>query len=287
MTTTVSKWRIWCDSENQWAETWSPGEPTTCPNNNAHVIDQSKTTIIEAVTESFPMSEVGGKIWVHSSPKPVLPDKQIYVQWVGAGDDMDNHVLGQGPIMHLEMTPGNQFVTADAKFDQTFGEVYVHRGYCRWSNAGPGDNISALIVAEPSRLQQVANLDLVVDGNGYVKYAPGGPGTGTHGFAATPHLLSRSFSHDGEWNYDAANGLTPNLTNTGDWRISTSEQPVHRFISRVPLYGTCNDYFTFDSNDTFKLPPGYFLRILAENVSNTTWRASVMMQIFRERTYQP
>lgn len=237
--------------------------------------------------ETLPMSEVGGKLWVHSSPKPVLVDKQTYVQWVGAGDDTTNHILGAGDMLHFELNPGTPNCAVDVKFDPLFGSVYIHEGYCSWHDAGHDDCISALIVAEPSQLQQVANLDLLVDEDGYVKYSPGGPGTGTHGFAATPNLLVRSFSKDGWWDYSEATSLVPNFNKTGGYHICTSEQPVHRFIARIPVFGTCDGMQRFVSSDTFLLPPGYFVRIIAHNGSNTTWHASAMIAVFRERTFQP
>ncbi|MEM2159604.1 MAG: hypothetical protein QXN55_01465 [Candidatus Nitrosotenuis sp.] len=237
--------------------------------------------------EELPISEVGNKIWVHSSAKPIIPGKTLYVQWIGRGDDIQNHVLGQGDLLHFNITPGTPNLYKDIKFDPLFGSVYVHEGYASWHNAGLGDTMSALIMAEPTPLQQVANLDLIVDENGNIHYSPQGPGTGTHGFAGLPHLLSRSYSQDGEWDYDETNGLRPNFTNTGLFRMSTYEQAVHRFVNDVPIYGTSDDFFRMVSEDTFLLPPGYFMRIFVNNNSNTEWHAAVMMTVYRERTFQP
>lgn len=288
MTGTVNKWRVWCNTEHAWEEVWGPNAPATCPNNHTHEIDTDKTSIIETVTQSFPISDVGTKIWVHSSPKPVT-DKTLYVQWVGTGDDVVNHVLGGNDesLMHIHCTPGQYIAYKDMKFDPIFGQVFLHEGHLSWHNAGNQDHISADIMAEPTLVQPYANLNLVVDVDGWVRFSPDGPGTGTHGFAAIPHLLSRSFSMDGAWDYSPATGLTPSLTNTGAYKISIHEQPVHRFMNDIPVYGTNPMLFTLRSDESFLLPPGYFLRVNCHNVSNTEWHATVLVTVFRERTYQP
>lgn len=46
----VYYYRIWCDTENQYVYIWDTREPTTCPNNNSHSIDATKTAIIESVS---------------------------------------------------------------------------------------------------------------------------------------------------------------------------------------------------------------------------------------------
>lgn len=234
---------------------------------------------------SFPISEIGSKIWVHSSSKPVLPDTQLYVQWIGAGDDTINHIIGEGPLGIINNSPGTPISTVDFEFDESFGAIYIHEGFATWQNAQPGDYLSALIVAEGTHLQQVQNLDLVLDSDNYVLYSTGGPGTGTHGFASQPYLLNRTFSKDGDWDYSAATSLVPNFTKTGEYKINVNEMPVHRFINKLPIFGTNTNPFRMPSEDTFDLPHGYFLRIEAHNVSNTDWQAAIMITVYRARTF--
>ena len=285
---TITKYRIWCVDDDRWIETWSETEPTGCPENVAHAIDTTKTSIIDTVSETIPLSEIGGKVWVHQSAKPVLTNKTLYSMWSGAGDDLaDNTNLGTGPLMKIQCSPGTALSIVDMKFNPIHGDIYIHQGYISWEGAGFGDYVSADVIAQATAVQTVANLDLIIDGNGYIKYSPTGPGTGTHGFAATPKLLPRSFSHDGHWNYTPITGLSPNFTGTGDWNISTNEEVVHRFINRIPVCGTSNGYMTLDSTESFKLPQGYFLRIKATNVSDTSWKFGTLILLFRERTFKP
>lgn len=235
----------------------------------------------------FPISEVGNKVWVHSSTKPVIDGKMFYVQWVGSGDDEQNGLLGQGPIAAIQNTPGTPRSHVDLLFDSNFGDTYVHEGYAMWQDAKLGDYVNALICAEGCHLQQVQDLDLVIDEDGYILYSPLGPGTGTHGFASAPYLLPRTFSHDGDWDYDETNGLRPNFTKTGGYKMSVNESIIHRFINRMPLLGTNGHPVRLASEDTFKLPHGYFLRLECVNASDSTWAAAFFITVYRERTYKP
>lgn len=45
-------YRVYCTTESTNVFTWSEQVPTTCPNNNAHTIDESSITIIDSVKEN-------------------------------------------------------------------------------------------------------------------------------------------------------------------------------------------------------------------------------------------
>jgi hypothetical protein len=45
--TIVNKYRLYCNTETAYVYDWAESEPTTCPNNTAHSIDSTKTTIVE------------------------------------------------------------------------------------------------------------------------------------------------------------------------------------------------------------------------------------------------
>ncbi len=141
-------------------------------------------------------------------------------------------------------------------------------------------------MASPTLLQPAVNLDLEITDN-WVHLAAGGPGTGTHGFAASPVLLKRSKSMDGHWDYDEVNGLTPNMAGTGLYKISDIERAVHRYINKIPTRGSSYGYTTLTSDESAWLPPGYFIRVTAHNVSDTAWNACVFMEVFREQTAVP
>lgn len=150
---------------------------------------------------------------------------------------------------------------------------------------GAGDYMDSLVICNPTPLQTSVNLDLIVDGN-WIKYSPSGPGTGTHGFA-DPTLISvipRLFQGDGDWNYDGTS-LTPNLAGTGNYNISATEQTVSKYMNKIPTYGT-SSYFTMSSDETTELPANFFIKVRAHNVSDTTWSATAIMEIYREKTVE-
>lgn len=238
-------------------------------------------------TLAFPVSDLDNqKLAVHTSYKPRVPGITTYAVWTGAGDDIAGGNLGDGDLLHFDMTAGNPITSKDIKFDHaSFGRIWLHEAYMKFTGAGDGDFITSNIMAEATTLQTSLNLDLVIDGDD-IKFAPGGPGTGTHGFAANPVLIPRSFSNDGDWDYDGTN-LTPNVAGTGKYKIKTVETPVHRFVNKIPCYGDCASYFSMTSDETAELNPGYFIRAEVHNNSNGNWHLSVMLEIYRERTVDP
>jgi len=287
MGTTVYKYRVWCETDSKYVEVWGQSAPTVCPENDGHSIDLVKTAIIESVSQDFPLSDLDGKkLSVHESTKPTIDGALTYAVWTGAGDDIQTGEIGDGEVLAFGMTQGVASVSKDVKFDPTHGRVWIHEGYLRYTGAGSGDYVSADVIATATNLQQLANLDLVVDSN-WVKPAPGGAGTGTHGWAdANIVLIPRSFSKDGDWDYDGST-LSPNLNGDGAYKISDIDRIVHRFINRIPCLGDCPTYFSMSSEETTELPKNYFLRITFHNTSDGDWTASVLIEIYRERTHVP
>lgn len=232
----------------------------------------------------FPISDVGTKMAVHDSPKPVVPGKSIYAYWCGAGDDVVNHVIGGGQKAILKTVVGQATTSVDLKFDSQFGKVYLHDGFIIWKDAGVGedlgDSVSVEIIASPTSLQTAANLNYVIESN---KVKAVAPGTGTHGFAASPTLVP-NITTTGWWNYDATAGLTFSTTQTGKYDIWDIEKTANRFVNKFLVFGTNNTYTDLSSEDTSEIPAGYFIRMIAHNVSDTVWYACILMEMFRERT---
>lgn len=245
---------------------------------DAHVPDDQTIKVSQ-----LPISPETNKLAVQASAKPMLSDNQTYVVWAGAGDDLTTGEPGGGEALDFMMVPDVPYVSKDLKFHPMHGRVWLNEGYVRYENAGPGDYAEALTIAPASVLQQVANLDLVVENN-KVKYSTGGPGTGTHGFAANPVLLPRLFKKDGHWDYSEQTGLVPNFEGTGEYNISDIEQVIYRYFNRIPCHGTTHNYFNMASDDTAEMPQPYFMRITFHNVSNTTWNAQVFLEMYREDT---
>jgi hypothetical protein len=45
----IKKWRIFCNTENDWSGGWLENEPTVCFNNNTHTVNPGSIQILEAV----------------------------------------------------------------------------------------------------------------------------------------------------------------------------------------------------------------------------------------------
>ncbi len=232
-------------------------------------------------------SEVGKKkLWVHNSAKPEVDGKQFYVQYTGASDDLVNNIVGGGDPTIVVCEPGNPIEEVRIEFCPEKGDTYIHEAYVMWEGAGWGDSFSVSIHSMPTQLQTIANKDLELENMGagnFIKFAAGGPGTGTHGFAANP-VLVKSVDNLGYWNYNSEDGLLPSMDRTGGFNIFDVDLEVNKFINRVPIFGTSTTYTRIESNDTAWVPPGYYLKVTTHNLSNNTWHLTLFMTLFREQT---
>ena len=243
-------------------------------------------------TLAFPISDIDNtKVAVHTSYKPVVPGITTYAVWTGAGDDIANGEVGQGDLLHFCMGAGSpkpaagEVVSKEIRFLENAGRVWIHEGYLKFTGAGEDDYMTSAIVAPATQLQTSVNLDLELVGSPAteVVFASGGAGTGTHGFAATPVLIPRTFSKDGNWDFDGTD-LTPNVAGTGNYSISTVEVDIHRYINKIPCFGDNSTYFSMSSDETSELVYPYYVRVDVHNKSGNTWHLSALLEIYRERT---
>jgi hypothetical protein len=236
----------------------------------------------------IPHSEVGSKLWVHSSAKPEVSGKSFFVLWTSAGDDLTDLAdgIGKGEILQFNLKPEDDYQVRTAAFNPFHGDTYIHEGYLNWTGGGEGDHITGDIIATATPMQPYANLDMIIEDN-WIKYSPGGPGTGTHGLGGSPTLIKRAFSGDGDWDYSSALGLRPNFEATGMFKISDIDRTVHRFVNRVATFGDSNGYVRLVSEDTSYMAPGYIIQVECHNVSGSEWTAGIMLTLYRERTYLP
>jgi hypothetical protein len=229
--------------------------------------------------DTQPLSEVGTKLWVHESSKPAIPGKSFTTIWTGAGDDINNHVLGGGDILIVETSAGVNTTSKEVLFDPTFGDVYLHEGYVQWSGAGWGDYINVEVVAKATAVQTSTNKNYNIVNHKIVATAPG---TGTHGLAGTPVFVPNT-AGTGWWDL---NGATPafNVTQTGAYDWYDIDVVVARFMNKVPVYGSSANYIMLQSADAAHVPPGYAVRVTAFNNSSSSWKAWMIMTLYRERS---
>lgn len=258
----------------------------------AHVPDVESIDVAQ-----LPFSEIdGNKLAVHPSYKPNVSGITTYAVWGGAGDELDvdgnlvdNGMIGGGPLLHLDCGTDDNYVEAVAKFHPGNGRVWLHEAYIKFQDAPSNSYLSGGILAMGVPLQQVVNLDLVVTDD-VITYAPGGPGTGTHGFA-DPNKISlvpRSFSKDGDW--DLVDGNLIPAAGNGGYKLFAVDTLVHRFVNHIPTKGS-SPYFSITSDETTELPKNYYVRVCAGTTDGSNfasvWHASVILELYRERTFNP
>jgi hypothetical protein len=235
------------------------------------------------------------KLAVHPSYKPLIDGITTYAVWTGSGDEVDGNgdlvddgLIGGGPLLHFDMITTESIKQLDVKFHSENGRVWLHEAYIKFTNAPEKCYITGYIVAMATPLQQAVSKDLNVDGDGWITYA--GVDLGSDGFADPDKivLVPRTFSHDGDWNYDGTN-LTP-AAGDGEYKMTSTERRVHRFVHRIPMFGSC-PYFSITSDETTELPANYFIQIICTTTDDSNfvsaWHASVLLEIYRQRTYKP
>jgi hypothetical protein len=246
-------------------------------------IDASPPSLVQPVDLPKNM-KMNGKISFHESSRPDTFDKPLITVWAGSGDDVTNHIIWGGDMLAFDLTPGVSSKTVDIKFDPIFGDVWIHEAYGMWENAGFGDYVNAYTIAPPCPLQPFVNKDFIIVDN-KVLYSMSGPGTGTHGFAGNPAPVE-NMTRTGTWDYSDETGLVPNFTGTGKYDIWTVEKISNQFISKVPVAGTTYSYVMLQSADSAKLIFPFFLRVVAHNITNTTWKMWLFLTVYREKTKQ-
>lgn len=239
----------------------------------------AETDTIEPV--QFAASE--GRNRVLASTKPVLPGKIMYFYWTGISDDVSgaNIDLGAGTSVTIDVAAEDAEKNIDLYFgNHHHGElVYIAGGAFQWEDAQIGDSISMVVMASATPTQQMANLDFNVDGEN--RLVATAPGTGTHGLAGVPTFVP-NYCNKGYWN------LTPELTAefspTGEGMFDwfTVDVEAARFVNQLPLFGTESKGLQLSSPETSQLPAGYFLKICCHNGSNTAWKLTGSVMLYRE-----
>lgn len=72
----VYKYRVWCENDQKWVTTWrdsEEGAPQVCPENPAHYITQSKTTVVETSGVAAPTKSDGTPYVANAPAKPGSP----------------------------------------------------------------------------------------------------------------------------------------------------------------------------------------------------------------------
>lgn len=230
---------------------------------------------------AFTSSE--GRNRVLASTKPVVPGHILYFYWTGAGDDIseDYVIPGAGDDIIIEVAAEDTIKYIDLKFgNYSHGElVYLAGGAFQWEDTVFGNFLSCYVMASPTPVQQIVDLNFNVDQ--YNRLYAVAPGTGTHGLAGSPTFI-QNFRKKGYW--DLSPEWTPVFRPDGeglfDWFIV--EREVARFVNRLPLFGTESKGLQMSSPETSHLPPGCFVRVICHNSSGNAWKIAGSLMMYRE-----
>lgn len=124
------KFRVWCNDESGYFYVWLEDEPTSCPNNNNHVIDQNKTTIVDKVTRE--VRDRSGKERVHETSRPL----GLKTYFAGSGDNInDISDIGGGTPFEVHHRVGDE-TSQSVYFDLNIAnnDTWIHEGYVIWKN---------------------------------------------------------------------------------------------------------------------------------------------------------
>jgi len=298
---TVYNWRVYCNTEGGYIETWSPEVPTVCPNNNIHEIDPLKSVIIGEVKEVVPVDSVTGKVRSHSSSK--LPG--LTTNFTGRGDDpSDVDDVGNGQRIYYKHELGDSTeATIYVDFNTIANTTSINEGYESHSNCQNEDCGSVEIV---SRATQISMDGTNTDYKLYagIMVIPAIDSTGE------VEILSDLSEHDGglvympdvqqtdgsylspvafwnaEWNSVTKKfeNITPAPAGDGRYNIFIYEYVFHRFANDWPLMGNCSGCL-LSTEDEDLLGHGMRLKItMKTGLPDHAWEFKLGLSMSRLRT---
>lgn len=296
----LSKYRLWCETEAAYVYVWAETVPTTCPTNTGHTIDEGQTTAIESrdiqsVAITGPTTSDGKQIVL-----PCLFPGGVYLFVCGATDSETER--GEGDLLTISSeTSGDTVVDMDPFLDF----VYVAGGTLLFEGGQLGDWFSARMVCPATEV--VVNESNT--GNCTLTECPACPGipadakiivpaagNGTHDVdleTATPvptHDPEEGGAGSGfyTWN-EPATGVgrgtivaVPGMT--GDYHLLDHEVQLVAFVNRVPLLGSGQLDVSVQSVKPKKLLPHWNGRMTLHNTGHTGLKAALMIVTARKVT---
>ena len=291
----IHQYRIWCNTESTFVTTWSESEPTVCPNNNTHEIDQIKTSIIRYIPE-VPPQDLSGKTRVHQTSRPL----GLMTYFTGSGDDPNDVTsYGTGEDFYIKHSIGDstsQELYLD--FNIVENETWIHEGYMIWENA-KFDYVSLMIVPRVTgtTIGLSTNFNFYTDGKVHLIIPAAGDGT--------CQITTDIYDPNGGLIYipDSDLGIPPVAFWNADWNSSTKkyenitaapygngrynmfyeEDILYRFVNKVPVLG--NGFQRLQSSDTERLGHGMRFKTIA-HTHNTDhdWSIACALTMHRDKT---
>jgi len=285
------KYRIWCEDEVTWVNTWDTEEPTVCPNNNSHTITTSKTTVVQKKKDLGPQDR-SGKTRVHQTSRKL----GLRVMWTGVGDDpTDVHKTGSGTSFEVTHDLGEgdpESVYID--FNMVQNETWLHEGYITWKDCEM-DKLSLEMCPRVTAGQAGTGTNYNLYG-GYMVIPAAGDGTFDLTADITDPNAGLVFMPDNDlgeaptafWNADYNSStklyenITPAPTGNGHYNMFAVEITFARFLNHMPLLGS--GFIALNSSDTDQMGHGMRLKMVADtnpNVADHTWSVACLMCLHR------
>ena len=291
MSTNLYKYRIWCETESAWVRTWAEEQPTACPNNNEHTINENKITVTRK-KEIIPPQDRSGKQRVHQTSRKL----GTRIMWIGLGDDpSDVHKVGGGQAFDIQHDIGEgdpESIYID--FNIVNNETWLHEGYITWKDCDM-DRLTLEMVPRVTAGQAGTNTNYNLYG-GYMVIPAAGDGT----FDLTADitdpnagLIMMPDNDLGEaptafWNadYNSSTKLYENISaapsGNGRYNMFSVEITFARFLNHMPLLG--NGFLGLNSSDTDQMGHGMRLKMIAdtnESVDDHKWAVACLMCMHR------
>jgi len=294
----VYKYRFWCNTEGIPVEVWSETEPTQCPNNEAHTIDEDSITIINQMVENAP-TDISGKQWVHETARPF----GAKINFTGAGDDpSDVHDIGGGDRFKLNHVSGQAAEhSMTGYFNCVENQSYIHEGYIMWKNCN-FDYISAYFVPRVCQYEGADSTavspyflygDMILPyqtlgqpkGNIQMTYSLENPDGGLIYIPFREDGTRLQCFWDATFNHttDKFENITPMPTGNGNYNLFGQEQMLYRMANKISLVG--DGFERLQTADADPIGHGMGLKIVGvTDGEDHDWMAGITMVMFRAKT---
>ena len=297
MSLTLSKYRVWCVSENEYIEGWFEELPATCPHNNTHTIDPNLTTIIGRLEDGITIDS-SGKAKVHGTTRP----DNTMTYFTGRGDNPNTiSNVGGGERFKIKHNIGDPMIQSIyADFNIVTNETYIKEGYIIWQNADIDHITLSVVPRVPTytvlegsntnfRLYTAAGIIIPAAGNGDVTFT-GDILSPIGGLVFMP-ISDKGIQPTAFWNAEWDNttkkykNLTAAPTGNGKFNIFAAEVILNRFVNSVPLLGDEGNV-RLTSEDCSQLGQGMRLKVTVESEEpdDHVWGVSFVLTLYRSRT---
>jgi hypothetical protein len=184
---------------------------------------------------------------VYSSPR----QEGTYLYFTGAGDDMNNGKIGEGPSMYMTNGSASDKVSKEVQFLET---VFLKDGYLFWESAKVGDRVS-LTVFLPANTPYLSETE---QGNAVL-------------VGGVPQYITASQVPDETW--------------TGTHLYFPVDVDLIRFVNKFHLIGSNSHGLCIESNDAAEIDSMLKFRLeIYSPTKNPDLTVSVMMEMYRENT---